>query len=50
MVPLAASRGADVAILTASETPFDELARFRHQGPLQETLPDLCEAVVGPEA
>lgn len=41
MLPRALDAGAKVAILTASETPFDELASWRFPDPLEEILPDL---------
>ncbi len=39
MLPLAARAGAETAILTASETPFDALADFRVREPIEEVLP-----------
>jgi NAD-dependent deacetylase len=50
MVPKAADAGGQVAILTASETPFDDLATWRSSDPLEEVLPRLRDAVLGPEA
>lgn len=50
MVPTAAAAGASIAILTASETPFDHLATWRCTEPLQELLPLLRDKVMGPEA
>jgi NAD-dependent deacetylase len=47
MVPRAARAGADVAILTASETPFDALARFALRAPLEDVLPRVADAVLG---
>jgi NAD-dependent deacetylase len=49
MVPQAAEAGAQVAILTASETPFDDLATWRSNDPLEEILPRVRDAVLGPE-
>ena len=46
MVPLAQGAGATVAILTASETPFDHLARFQLRAPLQETLPRVADLIL----
>ncbi len=41
MLPAAIRGGARVAILTASETPFDDLAHFRSTRPLDEVLPEI---------
>ena len=49
MVPQAAEAGGQVAILTASETPFDDLATWRSNDPLEEILPRVRDAVLGPE-
>ena len=49
MVPEAAEAGARVAILTASETPFDHLATWRSTDTLEEVLPRVRDAVLGPE-
>jgi NAD-dependent deacetylase len=46
MLPLAARAGAATAILTASETPFDNVADFRSDAPVQEALPALRDAVL----
>jgi len=46
MLPLAARAGAVIAILTASQTPFDDIADFRSAAPVQEALPALREAVL----
>jgi NAD-dependent deacetylase len=46
MVPRAARAGATIAILTASETPFDALARFALREPLEEVLPRVAAAVL----
>jgi len=43
---LAHERGADTAILTASETPFDDLARWRSGAAVEEVLPALRDAVL----
>jgi NAD-dependent deacetylase len=47
MLPIAIRGGAEAAILTASETPFDEVARFRSTRPLEEVLPDVARRVLG---
>lgn len=47
MVPLAARAGAPIAILTASETPFDALATWRLGGRLEEVLPAVADRVLG---
>ncbi|MBW2242268.1 MAG: Sir2 family NAD-dependent protein deacetylase [Deltaproteobacteria bacterium] len=41
MLPRALDAGAKVAILTASETPFDASATWRFSDPLETILPDL---------
>jgi len=41
----AAAAGAATAILTASETPFDEAATFRLHEPVEAVLPGLRERV-----
>lgn len=46
MVPVAHDHGAAVAILTASVTPFDNLATWRLQAPVQEVLPVVAELVL----
>jgi NAD-dependent deacetylase len=43
MVPIALRAGAAVAILTASDTPFDDAARFKLDDPLEHCLPALAE-------
>ena len=50
MVPLALRAGATVAILTASETPFDAAARFKLDDPLERCLPALAARVTSPLA
>jgi len=45
MLPLAAQAGAAIAILAASETPFDDAATYRCVDPVEEALPLLCDAV-----
>ena len=45
MLPLAAQAGAAIAILAASETPFDDAATYRCVDPVEEVLPLLCDAV-----
>ena len=47
MVPLARRAGARTAILTASETPFDQLVDWKISRPLTEVLPALCALVLG---
>ncbi len=47
MAPLAHGGGARVAILTASETPYDDLATWRIDGPLEVVLPALQSRVLG---
>ena len=49
MIPQAADAGAQVAILTASETPFDHLATWRSSDPVEAVLPRIRDAVLGPE-
>lgn len=46
MVPDARECGAQVAILTTSETPFDGLADLRIPDPLEQALPALSEGVL----
>lgn len=43
---LAAQAGATTAILTASETPFDDEATFRSTEPLEEVLPRLRDLIL----
>jgi NAD-dependent deacetylase len=47
MMQLAVRAGATTAILTSSETPFDALADFRVTRPVEESLPELRERVLG---
>jgi NAD-dependent deacetylase len=47
MFPLARAARAKTAILTASETPFDEEADFRSTGAVERVLPALLERVLG---
>jgi NAD-dependent deacetylase len=47
MFPIARRAGARTAILTASETPYDEEADVRLGEPLEELLPRLAAAVLG---
>lgn len=49
MFSLARRAGARTAILTASETPYDDEADARLRDPLERLLPQLRDAVVGPE-
>jgi NAD-dependent deacetylase len=49
MLPRALDVGAKVAILTASETPFDGVATWRFSDPLEVILPDLV-ARMGPDS
>ena len=44
MFDLAHSAGATTAILTASETPYDEQCHFRIGDPVEQTLPALLRA------
>ena len=46
MFAIAARAGARTAILTASETPYDEAADVKIDLPLEIILPALCEAVL----
>ena len=46
MFTLAAGRGARTAILTASETPFDDHADWKLAEPLEEILPALHDRIV----
>ena len=46
MFTLAAGRGARTAILTASETPFDDHADWKLAEPLEEILPALRDRIV----
>jgi len=45
MLPLAAQAGARTAILTASETPFDDIADWKITAPLESVLPDVVRQV-----
>ncbi|MEM8934488.1 MAG: Sir2 family NAD-dependent protein deacetylase [Acidobacteriota bacterium] len=47
MVSLAVRAGAGIAILTASETPFDSHATWRIDDPLEVVLPSLAEQILG---
>jgi NAD-dependent deacetylase len=47
MFSLAARAGAATAILTASDTPFDRLARFKSDQPLERCLPAIAARVIG---
>jgi NAD-dependent deacetylase len=46
MMPAARAAGARTAILTASETPFDEVADFRLREPVEDVLPAVRERVL----
>jgi len=48
MFLLARRAGAATAILTASETPFDDAAGWRLTTPVEEALPALAERVLSP--
>ena len=48
MMTAAHAAGALTAILTASETPYDDLARWRVGEPLVEVLPALGARILGP--
>jgi NAD-dependent deacetylase len=50
LVPIAHAAGAAIAILTASETPFDDLARWRIADPVEHVLPALRDRVLAPAA
>ena len=45
MVPMARRGGARIAILTASETPYDDVADWRVADPVEVVLPALAERV-----
>jgi len=47
MFTLAVQAGADTAILTASETPFDAAATWRMTAPVEQVLPALNDRVLG---
>ncbi len=49
MVPMARRGGGRVAILTASETPFDALADFRFRDPVEEILAGLRDRILSTE-
>jgi NAD-dependent deacetylase len=42
MLPLARSSGAHTAILTASETPFDDQSDWKIDGAVEEVLPAIA--------
>ena len=42
LVPVAAARGARIAILTGSETPFDNVASWRSSAPIETVLPEVA--------
>jgi len=46
MLSLAAQGGATIAIFTASETPFDDIATYRSTDPVQDVLPALRDAIL----
>jgi NAD-dependent deacetylase len=46
MFDLARAGGAETAILTSSETPYDALARWRIDAPVQESLPAVAASVL----
>ena len=48
MFPVARAAGATTAILTASETPYDEAVDFKLTGPLEEVLPAIQHEVLAP--
>ena len=50
MVPHARRAGARTAILTASETPFDDVADWKLSEPLEDVLPALRGRVLSPRA
>lgn len=45
MLPMAAEAGARTAILTASETPYDDVADWKITAPLEVVLPELARRV-----
>jgi len=47
MFDAAASRRADTAILTASETPYDDVCSVRLRQPVEHTLPEVRRLVAG---
>jgi NAD-dependent deacetylase len=47
MLPVASRAGASTAIVTGSETPFDDLADWTLSDPLEEILPRICAGVLG---
>jgi len=47
MFPAARAAGARTAILTATETPYDDAADWKLDGPLEETLPAVRGRVLG---
>ena len=50
MFDLAARRGAETAILTASDTPYDAMATHRVRAPLERCLPAVVQGVLGADA
>ena len=46
MLPVAVRAGAPAAILTASETPFDDVADWKLDGPLADVLPALRDRIL----
>jgi NAD-dependent deacetylase len=50
MVPRARRAGARAAILTTSETPFDDVADWKLSEPVEELLPSLSARVLSPRA
>jgi hypothetical protein len=46
MFMLAAGRGARTAILTASQTPFDDHTDWKLTEPLEQVLPALREQII----
>jgi NAD-dependent deacetylase len=48
MLPIARRAGARTAILTASETPYDDVADWKLDGALEDLLPAACARVLGP--
>ena len=48
MLPAARRSGASIAILTASETPYDAVADWKIDAPVEQVLPELRERIVPP--
>jgi NAD-dependent deacetylase len=48
MFPIARAAGAATAILTASETPFDDAATWKVSAPVEQVLPALRDLVLHP--